>query len=55
MISIAKGGTRVQKITTDPLAFYVIYLQYINDVFTSKCRLTLIISYLNINVDLAKI
>ena len=37
-----------------PLAFYLIYLKYMKDVFTTKCRLTLIISYLNINVDFAK-
>ena len=54
MISIAKGGTRLQKITTDPLAFYLIYLKYMKDISRTKCRLILIISYLNINADLAK-
>ena len=49
-----KRNQRLQKITTDPLAFYLIYLKYMKDVFTTKCRLTLIISYLNINVDFAK-
>ena len=29
-------------------------LPYMKDPFTTKCRLTLIISYLNINVDFAK-
>ena len=39
---------------SDPLAFYLIYLKYMKDVFTTKCRLTLVISYLSINVDFAK-
>ena len=49
-----KRNPRLQKITTDPLAFYLIYLKYMKDVFTAKYRLTLIISYLSINVDFAK-
>ena len=51
---LSKRNQRLQKITTDPLAFYLIYLKYMKDVFTTKCTLTLIISYLNINVDFAK-
>ena len=51
---LSKRNQRLQKITTDPLAFYLIYLKYMKDVFTTKYRLTLIISYLNINVDFAK-
>ena len=33
---------------------YQIFLKYMKDVFTTKCRPTLIICYLNINVDFAK-
>ena len=49
-----KKKSKTYKITTDPLAFYPIYLKYMKDVFATKFRLTLIISYLNINVDFAK-
>ena len=45
---VSKRNPRLQKITTDPLAFYLIYLKDMKDVFTTKCRITLIISYLNI-------
>ena len=45
---LSKINSRLQKITTDSLAFYLIYLKYMKDVFTTKCRLTLI------NVGFAK-
>ena len=32
----------------------IIYLKYMQDVFTTKCRLTLIISYVNISMNFAK-
>ena len=49
-----KRNQRLQKITTDPLAFYQIYLKYMNDVFTIKFRLTLVKSDLTINVNFAQ-
>ena len=39
---------------TDLSAFYLIYLKYMKNVFTTKLKLTLMKSYLNINVDFAK-
>ena len=49
-----KRNQRLEKITADPLAFYLIYVKYMKDVFTTKCRLNLITTYLNINVDFGK-
>ena len=40
--------------TTDPLPFYLIYLRYMKDIFSTKFRLTLMKSCLNIHVDFAK-
>ena len=34
----------------DPLAFYLIDLKYMKDVFTTKFKLTLMISYLKISM-----
>ena len=51
---LSKTNQGLQKITTDPLAFYLIYLKYMKHVFTTKFRLTLMKSFLNINVDFAK-
>ena len=39
---------------TDLSAFYLIYLKYMKNVFTTKLKFTLMKSYLNINVDFAK-
>ena len=53
-LQLSKRKQRLQKITTDPLAIYLIYLKYMKDVFTIKCTLTLILSYININANFAK-
>ena len=52
--NVTPAFKKKSKITIDPIAFYLIYLKYMKDVFTTKFRLTLIKSYLNINVDFAK-
>ena len=39
---------RLWKTTTDPLAFYWIYLRHMKDVTTAKSRLSLMKVYLNV-------
>ena len=51
---LSKSNQRLQKITSDPLAFYLIYLRYMKDAYPTKFRVTSIKSYLNINVDFVK-
>ena len=50
----SKRNQRLQKITADPSAFYLMYLKCMKDVFATKFKLTLMKFYLNINVDFAK-
>ena len=50
----SKRIQRLQKMTTDQLVFYLIYLKYMKDAFTCKYRLIWMKSYLNINVDFVK-
>ena len=51
---LSKRNQRLQKITAEPLAFYLKDLKYIKYVFTTKFRITFMKSYININVDFAK-
>ena len=51
---VTQFSKRLQKMTTDQLVFYLIYLKYMKDAFTCKYRLIWMKSYLNINVDFAK-
>ena len=54
LLQHSKRNQRLQEIVTDPSVFYLIYLKYMKDVFTTKFGLTLMKSILSINVDFAK-
>ena len=51
---LSKRNQRLQKITAEPLAFYLKDLKYIKYVFTTKFRITFMKSYIKIKVDFAK-